>query len=155
MSDLLSLYATDVEKEQQGVWTDDLGGGMRLKIARLRNSNFKQLYQKLTKPYERQIRARTLDEATENRILNQCLAKTVLLGWENLTYAGQKLEHSLENALSVLSDPRLVDFRDLVVDIASDAQFFRDESLEQAEKNLPSGLDGASNGEPTSDSSGE
>lgn len=152
MSDLLSLYATDVEKENQGVWTDDLGGGLRLKVARLRNPNFKQLYAKLTKPYERQIRARTLDEVTENRILNQCLSKTVLLDWENLTLAGQILEYSTENALKVLNDPRLQDFRDLVVDLASDAQFFRDESLGQAEKNLPSGSDGASNGAPTSGS---
>ena len=77
MADLRKTYATDVEKEHDGVWSDDLGDGLKLKIARLKNPQFRKLYQRLTNPYERQIRNRTPGDETENRILSQCLAKTI------------------------------------------------------------------------------
>ena len=153
MTDLQAQFATDPAKEIEGVWTDDLGGGLKLKIARLRNPNFRKLYQRLTKPYERQIRNRTLDDTTENGILAKCLAKTVLLGWENLKVSDEAVAYSEAEALKILSNPQLADFRDLVVDLANDAELFRIEHLEQAEKNLPSGSAGTSNGENTSDSS--
>ena len=153
MNDIRKQYATDPTKEIEGVWSDDLGGGLKLKVARLKNPNFRKLYQKLTKPHERQIRNRTLDEATENSILAKCLAKTVLLGWEKLVLDKEEVPYSEAAALKILSDPELADFRDQVVDLASDAELFRQEHLEQAEKNLSSGSDGMSNGENTSNSS--
>ena len=153
MTDIRKLYATNVNKETEGAWSQDLGDGMRLKVARLKNPNFRKLYQRLTKPYERQIRNRTLDDATENSILAQCLAKTVLLGWEKLVLDGEELPYSTDAALKILKDDGLADFRDLVVDLASDAELFREESLEQAEKNLPAGSSGTSNGANTSNSS--
>ena len=155
MTDIRKLYATSVSKEADGAWSQDLGDGLRLKVARLKNPNFRKLYQRLTKPYERQIRNRTLDDATENSILAQCLAKTVLVGWQNLVLDGEVVPYSTEAALKILSDDGLSDFRDLVVDLASDAELFRDEQLEQAEKNLPAGSSGTSNGESTSNSSGD
>lgn len=153
MTDLQAQFATDPTKEIEGVWTDDLGAGLKLKIARLKNPNFRKLYQRLTKPYERQIRNRTMDDAVENTILAKCLAKTVLLGWENLKVAGCVLEYSEAEALKILSNPQLADFRDLVVDLANDAELFRIEHLEQAEKNSSNGSAGTSNGENTSHSS--
>lgn len=153
MTDIRKLYATNVNKETEGAWSQDLGDGMRLKVARLKNPNFRKLYQRLTKPYERQIRNRTLDDTTENSILAQCLAKTVLLGWEKLVLDGEELPYSTDAALKILNDSELADFRDLVVDLSSDAELFREEHLEQAEKNLPAGSSGTSNGESTSNSS--
>ena len=153
MTDIRKIYATDTTKENEGVWSQDLGGGLRLKIARLKNPHFRKLYQKLTKPYERQIRNKTLDDAVENSILAQCLAKTVLLGWENFVLDGVALEYTEPNALKVLSDITLTDFRALVVDLASDAELFRQEHLEDAEKNLSPGSNGTLSGENTSNSS--
>jgi hypothetical protein len=155
MADLRKTYATDIEKEQDGVWSDDLGDGLKLKVARLKNPGFRKLYQRLTKPYERQIRNRTLDDAVENSILSQCLAKTVLLDWQKLVLDGVELTYSHENALKVLSDPGLSDFRDVVVDLANDAELFRNENLEDAEKNLLPGSSGTSSGEDISNSSNE
>ena len=154
MNDLHAQYATDPIKEIEGVWTDDLGGGLQLRIARLKNPNFRKLYQKLTKPYERQIRNRTLDDATENAILAKCLAKTVLLDWKNMKVAGEIIPYSYEAALKILSDDTLGDFRDQVVDLANEVELFRAEQMEEAEKNLPAGSNGISNGENTSASSG-
>ncbi|MFZ8393380.1 hypothetical protein ACO1MB_14085, partial [Staphylococcus aureus] len=82
-----------------------------------------------------------------------CLAKTVLLDWQNLKLNGQEVPYSEAQALQILNDPKLADFRDQVVDLASDAELFREEHLEQAEKNLSSGSVGTSNGESISDSS--
>ena len=155
MADLRKTYATDVEKEQDGVWSDDLGDGLKLKVARLKNPQFRKLYQRLTRPYERQIRNRTLDDAVENSILSQCLAKTVLLDWQKLVLDGVELTYSHENALKVLNDPSLTDFRDLIVDLSNDAELFRSQNLEDAEKNLQPGSSGTSNGDNTSDSSNE
>ncbi len=153
MNDLHARYATDPIKEIEGVWTDDLGGGLQLRIARLKNPNFRKLYQKLTKPYERQIRNRTLDDATENAILAKCLAKTVLLDWKNMKVVGEVIPYSYEAALKILSDDTLGDFRDQVVDLANEVELFRAEQMEEAEKNLPAGSNGTSNGENTSASS--
>lgn len=153
MADIRKIYATNVNKETEGAWSQDLGDGLRLKVARLKNPNFRKLYQRLTKPYERQIRNRTLDDATENSILVQCLAKTVLLDWKKLVLDGVELPYSVENAVKVLGDAELSDFRDLVVDLANDAELFREEHLEDAEKNSSAGSSGTSNGENTSNSS--
>jgi len=149
MSDLRKLYGTSSTLESEGVLTPDLGDGLRLKIARLKNPKFRKMYQRLTKPYERQMRNGTLSPKIEEEIITKCLVDSVLLGWEKLVLDDKEQEYSKENALRILSDPDLSDFRDLIVDLANDAELFREQHLEDAEKNSESGSNGTSNGEPT------
>lgn len=153
--DLRKTYGTNSELESEGVWTQDLGEGLHLKLARLKNPKFRKMYQRLTKPYERQIRNRTLSEKIEEDIITKCLVETVVLDWKGLVLDGKELTYSKENASKLFSDPDLSDFRDLVVDLANDAELFREEHLEDAEKNLLPGSDGTLSGEATSNSSDE
>ncbi len=148
--DIRKNYGTSPKLELEGAWTEDLGGGLKLKLARLKNPKFQKMYSRMMKPYQRQVRNGTLDTEVEERIITKCVVETVLLGWENLMLDGKIQEYSKENALRILSDPALSDFRDLVVDLANDSQLFREEMLVESEKNLSSGSDGKLNGENTS-----
>lgn len=155
MADLRKNFGTSEELQNDGAWTNDLGDGLKLKLARLRNPEFRKMYQRALKPYQQQIRRGTLDPSIEEGIINKCVAKTVLLDWKKLNLDGEAIPYSTENALRILSDPDLTDFRDLVVELASDAELFREENLEDASKNLLTGSSGTQNGENTSPSSNE
>lgn len=155
MADLRKNFGTSEQLQNEGAWTNDLGEGLKLKLARLRNPDFRKMYQRALKPYQQQIRRGTLDPAIEEGIINRCVAETVLLDWKNLSLDGKEIPFSKENALRILSDPDLTDFRDLVVDLASDSELFREENMEEAAKNLSSGSAGTQNGENTSPSSNE
>ena len=56
MADLKKHFGTSVQKELDGVWSGNLGGGLRLKTARINNPRFRKLWNKKTKGLERQIR---------------------------------------------------------------------------------------------------
>ncbi len=135
MADLRKQYGINISKATDGTWTEDLGDGLKLKIARLKNPNFQREYNRLTQPYQRQIRTGKLDPKIEEKIATECLAEAVLLDWENLELDNKKLPYSKENALKVLSDPTLSDFRDFIVELATNFELFREEELEEAEKN--------------------
>lgn len=150
MTDLRTLFGTSKQLETEGVW-HNIGGKNQIKVARLNNPKFRALYKRLTKPYERQLRQGTLSDEKETEILCKCLAETILLDWE-LTLDKKPLPYSKENALKLLSDETLSDFRDAVVDCAKDAEQYREDSLEEAEKNLKRGSAGKSSGENTSNS---
>lgn len=149
MADLKKVFATSKEKENEGVWTDDLGDGLKLKIARMKNPRFRKMYERMTKPYKRQIRLGTLPEETEIDIICKCISQTVLLDWQNLSVDGKKQDYNQDNAYKILKNPEIGDFRDFVVDLANDIELFREEDLEDSEKNLQSGSTGKLTGEST------
>lgn len=154
MADLRKLYGTNTKLENEGSKID-LGDGLSVTITRLKNPQFRKMYANLTKPYERQMRQNTLSEEIQNKILTQCLIETVVMNWSGLTLDDKEIPYSKENAYKILSDPELADFRDLIVDLAGDAQNFREELLEESEKNLQNGSDGKLNGDDTTKPSAE
>ena len=126
--------------------TVDAASGCRLKIARIGNRRYREAMARRLKPYRRALRAGTLEDPVTERITAKVLAETVLLDWRGLERGGSAVAYSREAAAAILSDPAYKDFRDLVVELASDQEAYRERDLEDAEKNFGTSSAGSSTG---------
>ena len=134
MGDVKKLFGTDPKKEQEGVWRDDIGGDIRMKIARIGNPNYQKRFQTLSKPHRRAIRRGTLPDDIAEKLLIQCLAETIVLDWENVQYEGEDLPYSVENAVRLLTD--IPELRNIINDIANELEGYQTEDDEEAVENL-------------------
>jgi len=120
--DIFAKYATDESLENNGTWFD-LGSGARLLIARSGNRKYAKL---LTKEVERSRKVLDLaDEMADQKsdeIMIDVVARTVLLGWEKVSYKGKDLDYSLENAKLLLA---LKDFRRQVATFADEMEAYK------------------------------
>jgi len=122
---LYKQFKTDKNLEKDGIILD-YGEAGRIRIARAggNNERFKRYTEAQLKPYTRQISAGTMDEKLATKISADIYAKTIILGWEEVTGEdGKPLEFTVENVTKVL-----LDLPDLFSDIqkaASDATLFR------------------------------
>lgn len=149
----LTRFKADPQLEDEGVWTSiDAGTGARIKIARIGNRRYREAMTRRLKPYRRALRNGTLDERVTEQITAEVLAETVLLDWQGLTDGGTPLTYSAEAARNLLCDARFKDFRDLVVEMASDLELYRQQDLRDAEKNSGTPSDGSWSGEAASTS---
>lgn len=130
--DLRKAYGTDKALEQEGAWID-LGDGARIKVARMNNKAFASYVERRRKSARHVIDAGG-DGANEiaNKILNESLARHVLLDWEGFAVDGKKIVHSVEEAERVFNE--FPDFRNQIVAIATDRANFRAEEIEEAGK---------------------
>ena len=100
------------------------------------NRKFQWVLAAKFKPYERQMRTKTMKEAVSRRLLAETYAETVLVGWRGVKDAsGQDLPFTSENATKLLLDvPELFeDIREQAYDVSN----FRREQVEETAKNLP------------------
>ncbi len=134
MDDLRKLFGTNPEKEVAGVW-HKVGTEAKILVARMNNPRATQYRDQLLKPYARQIRKGTLPDSVQEDIANRVMARHVLLDWRGLTLDGEEIAYSEEMALTLLGDEEFKDFRDLVIDLATDAAAYKDETDEEAVKN--------------------
>jgi hypothetical protein len=143
----LNRFKADTALEDEGVWnTVDAASGCRLKIARIGNRRYRETMARRLKPYRRALRSGTLDDQVTERITAEVLAETVLLDWQGLERAGEAVAYSPEAAAAILADPAYKDFRDLVVELASDQEAYRERELEDAEKNFATSSAGSTTG---------
>lgn len=144
----IGKFKTDKKREQEGVWVD-AGEGLKLKLARLGNPKYEALMQQLGKPYRRQIRNNTIDVDVLRGLTARALARHVLLDWSDLQdeETGEDITYSQEKALELLKNYR--DFYDMVVELANDQQFFRDDYQAESMGNSENASNGISNGENT------
>lgn len=113
-----SSMATNVQAEQDGVWTE-YRDGVELLIARANNPRYNDLFRRLTKPYERQIRTEQMSEEMATSIMAECMAQTILLGWRGIEHDdGTPMAYSVDEARAMLLDPELHDFRRDVKDLS-------------------------------------
>ena len=138
---------SDLQKENEGVWVD-FEVGIRLKIARARNSAYRELMRKLTEPYRKTIRDGGMELEQLEDLLRQVRAKTILLDWENIEDKnGNSIKYSSEQALVFFNDLELRDFYTFVITQSENMENFKKELVEDSEKNLPTSSDGNSTGE--------
>ena len=79
--------------------------GITLIVARSGNTNFKKIFREKMKPYEDEFENDRLDNEQSGKILIECVANTVLVGWTNFVdVTGQDYEYSVENAIELLTD---------------------------------------------------
>lgn len=129
----ISKFQTNKSAEEEGIWVDVDGNGTKVKVARINNARYKKYFQKITKPYKRQIRNGTLAEELAEKLLVDALANTILLDWQGFTKEGADFPYSVDNARSFLQES--ADFRDFVSDAANEMENFRAEGLEEARGN--------------------
>lgn len=129
----ISHFQTDSNLEEDGAWIS-IGDEASLKIARLGNRAYRDAFQKRIKPYRRQIRTQTMDDKIAEKIMIECLAETILLDWSGMEDdKGQKIAYSSAKAQEYLKAYK--DFRELVVELASEMENFRQQEDEADEKN--------------------
>jgi len=149
----LTRFKADPVREDDGVWAEiDSATGARVKIARIGNRRYREAMSRRLKPYRRALRNGTLDERVTERITAEVLAETVLLDWDGLYEGDRLLPYAPDTAKRILADDAYKDFRDLVVELASDLDLYREQELEEAEKNSAPSSPGSSIG-PTSSTS--
>ena len=125
----INSMATDKDLEKEGVWIE-LSGEARIKIARLNNPRYKELFTAKTKPHRQAIRNNVLSEKVADDIMIEVMAATILLDWENFFEGEKPLEYNLVNARRVLRE--LPDFRRMVYEMAGEADNFKQVEVEEA-----------------------
>ena len=108
----LRQLRTDPVKEDDGVWVS-LDPTTRIKIARMYNPAFSRYLNELKSEASRA--KRNMDEDARGDILARAMARHILVGWEGLTDDGEEFPDSEENALQLLNDITLRDFREVVL----------------------------------------
>lgn len=122
MLDVFEVYATDEKLENEGTWRT-IGGGAKLLIARAGNRAYSKMLTRLVNENQRDLDLNDEDAAAlSDSIMRQVLAKTVLLGWENVGNKGAPMTYSVENADTLLA---VKDFRALVSRLANEAEAYK------------------------------
>lgn len=106
--DIFNSYATDTKREEEGSWVD-LGGGAKLLIARAGNKKYSRLLSTLVEKNKIALDQKTdaADELSDD-IMVEVFSKSILLGWQGLSFKGEPITYSVENAAKLLA---LKDFR--------------------------------------------
>jgi len=136
----VETYLTDKKAEREGTWVP-IGDGAQVKVARIGTPEYRNRLRQLGKPYERQIRKGNLSPEINEQVTVQALAEVILLDWTGIEGEGlerfgvtvaadNSVPYSVENAKILLIE--FPDFRDEVVDLASNVETFRAENVEDA-----------------------
>ena len=129
----LSTVKRNTESAETGVWVTNAMGDLDLLIASIGNKKYTSMLRHITKPYQRTIK--TMGDDFLKELMNQCLAKTVLLGWRNMESEVEgepNVEYSSKVAYDLLQDPENHEFREVVLALAEEEEVFRKESVEEA-----------------------
>lgn len=148
----LNTFKTDVKKSDEGVWCP-VDTTTDIKIARYGNRTFQRALKRVMKPHKVMIDRGTLDDDMADKLLVEAMAEGILIDWRGMTENGAPLEYTKSEAIKVLLNKELRDFRELVVSLSQDMQLFRDEEIEEAEKKSQSSSDGSASGESAKTSS--
>lgn len=106
--DIFKSFATDSKLEQEGTWIP-LGGKARILVARAGNKKYGRLLSAAVEKNQIALDLKT-DESDElsDKIMIDVLANSILLGWEELSFDGEAMPYSIENAVKMLG---VKDFR--------------------------------------------
>lgn len=130
----LNKYRSNTTAEEEGTRVD-IDEDTYIVVARWQNKAFKEKFRTYTEPYRTMLKAGTLSESKAEEIIAKVMAETVLIGWGGFTDNGKPFPYSRENALKLLSDPGLHDFREFVEESSKSIELFRQKTLEEDEGN--------------------
>jgi hypothetical protein len=110
--------AVDSARIEKGDWIGDLPemGDVELHVRGIGNSDYRKLQQKLIEgvPRSKRVGGR-ISQEDNDRISNECLVETVLLGWRGITNGGKPLPFSKEKAREMIFEPDYRRFREAVI----------------------------------------
>jgi hypothetical protein len=126
----LSEFDTDRDLEINGVWVDLEKDGAQLLIARIGNPSYNRLLQEKIKPVKILMQQDRLDIETQDDIMVEILARTILLDWKGFTDdKGKPVKYTPKRGEEML---RKRDFRKIVEEV-SDAQATFKAAVEEAD----------------------
>ncbi len=129
----IGSFRVDVDTEVNGFWHEV--SGAKLCIARVGNPTYKRLVRERLAPH---IRKR-LSEDQIDQILGTILGECILIGWENLQENGKELPYSKRDAVRLMTSQEYHDFRDIVVYLSEQEEFYRADYVEAIKKKSQSG----------------
>lgn len=132
---IFDIYETDVSLEENGVWIA-LAKDVKVKVAAFGNQKHKDIIDRLFAPYKTQHRKGTLDKTIEEDLHTKAMAKTILLDWEGIVDKdGSVIPYSPDKAYELLSKESMRRFKNDIVGLASEAETFRAQEIEDTTKN--------------------
>jgi len=128
-------FAVDPHKANDGVWVA-LDSQTEVQVAHYNNPNFINAVRKrvagLAKPP-----GQAVPEEVQDQITIEATAEAILVGWRGMKMGEADLPYSYENAVSLLSNPALVMFRERVLTISMNLENYRSEAVgEDIKKSL-------------------
>jgi hypothetical protein len=76
------LFQTSDKLESEGIWIDYGTEQVRILRAGARNTKYKEMFARLTKPHAKLIKRDALPEETSERIMYQCYAECIIVDWK-------------------------------------------------------------------------
>lgn len=125
----LSTIETDKDSEEKGVWTEDLGNGLQLLVARINNPSYTRAVGKYVKSKKDAFGSFDIDDEGINDDIIKIYAKSILLGWKGLEENGKELVYSEDEAIRIMT--KYTDFFNLVRSKSTDIELFRKRSIEE------------------------
>lgn len=105
MPSIYDSFKTDVSAERDGIDLDF--GDFKVTIARSGGANkkYEQLVRRKLDRYKRAIQFDALPEETARRVLIECYAEAVVLGWEGVLDENElPIPYSVENAIKLFTE---------------------------------------------------
>lgn len=130
--DILTAFATNKKKEEEGVWVEGPDGAQFL-VARMGNKQAQALAEKLMRPHRTAQRKGTLDDKVVVSITRKVMANHVLLDWKGVKIGGQLVDYTPELGERMFVE--VPDFADFVSDYAMQMKLFQDQEEKAVEKN--------------------
>jgi len=131
-------YGTDLEAEVEGMWFElSLIEGVKVKVARVNNPNYKKAFTRLYKPYLKQtMRKVGIDPVIQDRIQTDLLIDTLLKDWSGMPGEnGRDIPYSKDLARELIVDPELKELRNEILGFAQEFEIYQKEVTEILEKN--------------------
>ena len=123
MFDVFKVYATDEKKENEGVEVQ-LGGGASITVARMHNPRFSKCILAEHEKHKAALDALPEDgrRKLDDEIMCRVLSESILVGFAGLSFKGEPMHYSVENAAKLLA---VKDFRVKVIEEASKLDNYR------------------------------
>lgn len=139
---------------EDGVWIR-LDDKTKVLIARGGNPNYLVKLEELNSKYKTKMgRSPSRQLSAEDRkagllMVKEAMCGTILLGWEGMEENGKDIPYTPENALRVMTDPKYIDFQELVGNLSQERENFRDEDVQEDMGKSETGSRGRKSGENT------
>ena len=125
----LNAFAVNVAAEENGVWI--AVGEMEFLVARVGNDSWKAEHTILEKRAYGSLSRKKDKRSTEKdvKIMLECLAKTSILDWKNVSLDGKDVKFSTKVCVDILTDKRFRPLAEHLLELAMDEERFMEEEI--------------------------
>jgi len=129
----LDAFRADLEAEQKGIWSRV--GDMEFLIARIGNDSWKREYKRMEDlqygPARRRSKKLVRDEEYDVDMMLECLAKTCILDWKNVSLNGKEIKFSVDKCVEILKDPKYKKLAAHLLDLAGEEDRYLAQEVEE------------------------